>query len=389
MSAGVAVLTEKLKHVHEDADRHGNVRIYFWRGKGHRKIRIREAPGTKAFRLAYEAAEAIDTTKPEAAEAGVPAPNLPKPNTFRWLCSRYIGECAEYLQNDIQTRHVRKLILESMYDEPIAPGATHLFADFPLERLTAASFYVLRDRKLATPEAANSRIKALRQVYKWAVQPNIALAKTNIARDVPYFPKKGEGFHPWTIEEVRTFAKRHPIGSKAHLALGLLLFTGVRRSDVVQLGRQMVRADSWLHFTEKKGSGRKPKHRQLPVLPVLKRIIEGSTQGNMTFLVTEFDRPFTANGFGNWFRKRCDEAELPQCSAHGLRKAGATIAADNGATEHQLMAIFGWDSPQQAAVYTRRANRRKLAGAGMHFIDLGDLNGVEDVPDAADESEEN
>ncbi|HCX66089.1 MAG TPA: recombinase XerC, partial [Rhodobiaceae bacterium] len=48
--------------------------------------------------------------------------------------------------------------------------------------------------------------------------------------------------------------------------------------------------------------------------------------------------------------------------------AGATIAADNGATEHQLMAIYGWESPKQAALYTRKANRRKLAGDAMHLI---------------------
>jgi len=72
--------------------------------------------------------------------------------------------------------------------------------------------------------------------------------------------------------------------------------------------------------------------------------------GHLAYLVTEFGKPFTANEFGNWFRKRCDEAGLPQCSAHGLRKAGATIAANTGATEHQLMAIYGWESPKQAAL---------------------------------------
>lgn len=35
---------------------------------------------------------------------------------------------------------------------------------------------------------------------------------------------------------------------------------------------------------------------------------------------------------GNKMREWCDEAGLPQCSAHGLRKAGAAIAAERGAT---------------------------------------------------------
>lgn len=383
----------ELRHVYEDTDRHGNVRIYFWRGKGHRKIRIRETPGTKPFRDAYDAAAALDTLiKPPTPEeaAGHAAHctlTLPKPGTYRWLCSRYMAASPEYLQCDPQTRRTRRQILEHTYDEPTSPGASTTFADVPLDQLTLQALYVLRDRKLALPGAANNRVKALRQVFKWAVAPNVQIVKVNLARDVQLFkPESNEGFHTWTIEEVRAFARRHPLGTKAHLALGLLLFTGVRRSDVVLLGRQMIR-DGWLHFTEKKNGRRKPKARQLPILPALQHIIAHSPAGNMTFLVTEYDRPFTGNGFGNKMRDWCDEAGLPQCSAHGLRKAGATIAADNGATEHQLMAIFGWESPKQAALYTRKANRKKLAGAGMAFIDLGDLDGVDEVDDPHSEDE--
>lgn len=383
----------ELRYVYEDLDRHGNVRIYFWRGKGHRKVRIRENPGTKLFRDAYDAASELDTLiKPQTAEeaAGL-APHatltLPKPGTYRWLCTRYMAECAEYLQCDPLTRRTRQQILEATFDEPTAPGATSTFADVPLDQMSLQALYVLRDRKLDLPGAANNRVKALRQVYKWAVAPNVQIVRINPARDVQLFkPKTNEGFHTWTIEEVRAFAKKHPLGTKAHLALGLLLFTGVRRSDVVLLGRQMLR-EGWLHFTEKKNGKRQPKARQLPVLPALQHIINHSPAGNMTFLVTEYDRPFTGNGFGNKMRDWCDEAGLPQCSAHGLRKAGATIAADNGATEHQLMAIFGWESPKQAALYTRKANRRKLAGAGMAYIDLGDLDGVEEVDDPSAEEE--
>lgn len=391
---GADVLVE-LKHVYEDWDRHGNVRYYFWRGRGHRKVRIRESPGTKAFRDAYDAAAASDTLKREptpeqaAGHADHSTITLPKPGTFRGMCARYMAECAEYLQLGDRTRRVRRQILEHMWAEPLKPGATKTFADMPIERFDLAAAYVLRDRKALLPEAANGRIKALRQVLAWATQPNVALAKGNVARDVPYFKGKGDGFHTWTIDEVRRFAKRHPIGTKPHLALGLLLFTGVRRSDVVKLGRQM-RREGWLHFTEFKGRERKPKIRQLPLLPVLDRIIAASNLGNMTFLVNEFDRPFSAEGFGNWFRERCIEADVPG-RAHGLRKAGATIAAENGASEHMLMSIYGWESPKQAALYTKKARRKKLAQAGMQYLDLGDLDGVDDLDidddEAADEDE--
>lgn len=63
--------------------------------------------------------------------------------------------------------------------------------------------------------------------------------------------------------------------------------------------------------------------------------------GALAFPETAFGRAFTGNGFGNRMRKWCDDARLSHCSALGRRKAGATIAAENGATEAQLMAIFG------------------------------------------------
>jgi site-specific recombinase XerD len=88
------------------------------------------------------------------------------------------------------------------------------------------------------PEAANSLVKALRQLFKWAIDAKHL--KENVARDVPYLEGNRDGFHTWTVEEVEQYERRHPIGTKARLALALLMFTGVRRSDVVRFGRQMV-----------------------------------------------------------------------------------------------------------------------------------------------------
>ena len=46
------------------------------------------------------------------------------------------------------------------------------------------------------------------------------------------------------------------------------------------------------------------------------------------------------------------------------------MAADNGASEHTLMAMYGWDSPKEAARYTQKANRKRLAQAGMQLLAL-------------------
>jgi site-specific recombinase XerD len=105
-----------------------------------------------------------------------------------------------------------------------------------------------------------------------------------------------------------------------------------------------------------------------PTLPQLAEVIDASPTGDLTFLVTSAGKPFTAAGFGNWFRERWDEAGLSHCSAHGLRKAGATLAAEAGATDRQLMAMFDWSSASQATVYTAAADRKRLAKEGSRLL---------------------
>jgi len=60
-----------------------------------------------------------------------------------------------------------------------------------------------------------------------------------------------------------------------------------------------------------------------------------------TFLITEYGKQFSSNGSSNKMRQWCNDRNLPDCASHGLRKASATILAEAGATERQLMAIFG------------------------------------------------
>jgi len=101
--------------------------------------------------------------------------------------------------------------------------------------------------------------------------------------------------------------------------------------------------------------------------PFLTEELDQAT-GRMTFLETAFGNPFTENGFGNWFSRRCIEAGLDHHSPHGLRKAGATLAAENGATEAQLMAIFGWSDFKMPSRYTRKASRAVLARSSAHLV---------------------
>ena len=93
---------------------------------------------------------------------------------------------------------------------------------------------------------------------------------------------------------------------------------------------------------------------ELPILPPLRQSIDATLTGHWVYLVTAFGKPHSAKAFGNWFKKRCREAGLDEVSAHGLRKLGAQHCAEAGATEHQLMALFGWANPQQPLSIQKR-----------------------------------
>jgi integrase len=342
--------TVELKYLYEDMDRHGNVRIYVQRRKGEPKMRLRAPPGSTEFMEEYRKA-LLRTPSDIPATAANPA----TPHSLRWLIERYF-QSAEFNRLAERTRHVRRLILNGLCEQHGAKS----FA-----KLDASHVRLLRDQKAQYPEAANSRVKALRQVYSWAMEAGYTTQ--NPARDVRYIRTGSGGHHSWAVAEVKQFEDRHPVGTKARLALSIMLFTGARRSDAVRLGPQMER-EGWLCFTEVKGRTRQAKARELPILPELRAVIDATPSGHLSYIVTEFGKQYTSDGFGNWFRRRCDEAGLPHCSAHGLRKAGASIAAENGATEHQLMAIYGWSSPKQAALYTRNANRKHMIADAMHKL---------------------
>jgi integrase len=347
-------------YLKEDTDRHGNIRIYVRRGG--RKIRIREPKGSPDFARAY--AEAVHALENPTARRGSGNANTAAPGTLGALAADYFGS-RRFKSLDPVSQKTRRGIIEDCLREPRKPGSTSLMANCPLEYVTAAVVQMLMDRKAGKPGAANNRKMCLSAMFGWAVRQETM--RSNPARDAERVSYATEGFHTWTVDEVRQFEDRHPVGTKARLALALLLFTGARRGDMVTFGRQNVK-DGVLRYVPRKTRHKRMTQSEKPILPELAAVIEATPTGDLCFLVTSAGRPFTAAGFGNWFRKRCDEAGLPHCSAHGLRKAGATLAAEAGATDRQLMAMFDWTSASQATVYTKAADRKRLAQEGSRLL---------------------
>jgi len=356
-----------LRYLSDEPDHRGNPRLYVRRYG--RRIRLRVSRHSPDFLKIYQ--DALTTLEEMAGKAA--APHAPKKKaalrgTLGWLVSLYFAS-DEFLALPPKSQSTRRGVIEECLHETVKDGSKDLIADCPLSYFTPAKVKRLRDLKRAKglPGAANNRRKHISAMFGWAVEEGHVTA--NPARDVRRVRYATDGYHTWTVAEVVQFAKRHPIGTKPYLAMCLLLFTGTRTSDMIRLGPQHV-AGNTLGFVPRKTRYVRAGISYKPIIPPLAKAIAAGPVGKLAFLETQYSRRFTDKGVGNAMREWCDQAGLPHCTAHGLRKAGASIAAELGATTPQLMAIYDWATPGQAEPYIRAANRKRMANDAMPLLEF-------------------
>jgi integrase len=303
--------------------------------------------------LVYQAAiEALGTPHEHTRVNG----RIIVPGSLGALAAKYFG-AKEFQNLDPISQRTRRGLVEECLREKITDK--NVLGDMPAKLFNASHMKWLMEAKADLPAAANNRRKYFSVMFGWAIQQTPPLVNRNAARDVKVSAPKTDGFYTWTDDDVVKFEAHFPIGTKGRLALGLMLYTGLRRSDAVRIGPQNVR-NSMIEITPQKTKKHAPDITYKPVLPDLAEIIAGTSAiGLKTYLVTEHGNPFTSAGFGNWFRDRCNEAGLPQCTAHGLRKAAACRCADAGATLNDLMKLFDWTSPAVAARYIQKADKKR------------------------------
>ncbi|OWQ98528.1 hypothetical protein CDQ91_06680 [Sphingopyxis witflariensis] len=303
---------------------------------------------SEAFFLAYHKALAGIGDRVERV-----ATSRTEPGSFGDLLRRYYS-APEFLNLADGTQRNYRRILEKF-------GEKH--RDWPVSGLKRIHIKTIIGKMEDRPQAANSLLKRLKTLLNFAAE--IDMVPHNPLMGMRGLKVSSEGFHTWTDEEISRYEARHPIGSKARLAMALMLFTGQRKSDAVKMG--------WQHVKDGRIAVRQQKTTtmvDIPIHPDLKRVLDGSPRKNLTFLVTEYGKPFTANGFGNWMRDRCNEAGLPQCSSHGLRKAMAKRLAEAGCSVNEIMSITGHATEGEVIRYTKEANKTVLADHAMRALQL-------------------
>jgi site-specific recombinase XerD len=340
-------------HLQRQVTQHGKTVWYVRLGKGPR-TRLRAAYGTPAFDAEYQAAISGEAATTAAANKA----------TLQWLWDSY-RETGDWTSLALSSRGSRENIMRRVLKE----SGTEPFAAIRDHHIQAGV-----DRRSAkTPAAARNFLDCMKGLFRWAKKRSHVKVDPTLGVTGPK-RKKNSGFPAWTRDDIEAYRRRWPLGTRQRVWLDVILYIGPRRGDACVIGRQHERAvtnpdGSVSHIvqfkTEKSG---KLVTVTLPVLDVLRRTLDAGPVGDLAWCCGARGRPFVKEAFGNEFSQAARQAGIKK-SAHGVRKIAATIAAENGATAHQLMAIFGWTSIRQAEVYTREAERVRLAADGAHTLD--------------------
>jgi len=331
-------------HLHVYKDRHGKPRAYY-KPPGGKGIALLLPVGSPEFLLAY--AKAVEGEKLERAKAKTPTVK----DTFRDLLRLYLGS-ALYSKLSPSSKRNYRAILEKFCEK---------YGNLPVSQFSRKHASAILGKLSGTPEAANTLMKRLRLLLNLAV--DIGMIPSNPMSGMKDYASNEEGYHTWTEEEIAQFIARHPLGTKAYLALMLMVNTGQRKSDAVRMGWGDV-SNGMIRVKQQKTK----KALTIPIIPALQEALAILPKDAPTFLVTEYGRPYSVAGFGNWMRDRCDEAGLPNCSSHGLRKACSRRLAEAGCTLHEIKAISGHKTDAEVQRYTAKADQIHVAHRALEKL---------------------
>ncbi|WP_254472631.1 MULTISPECIES: tyrosine-type recombinase/integrase [unclassified Bartonella] len=328
-------------HLVKEVTRHGRIIWYVRIGHG-KRIRIRGTYGTQEF---------VDKYKSALAE--LQGLILPKSKTgkltegsFAWLLKQYLNSSNWHSYSNT-TKKQKEYILMKVCDT---------IGNVPYQAIEKKHIIAGVERRKETPAMAISFLKALNGLFNWAIDQDLLENNPALGIKRPVLNNK-DGFAVWTEEDVEKYYQKWHHGTHERVWIDVLLYTGLRRGDAVRIGWKDVK-DNIIHLKTEKSKFQTDVF--LPILPELAETLKIGPIGDETFICSKTNKKLVKESFGDAFREACYTAGIKK-SAHGLRKLAATRAANSGATVSQLKALFGWTNDAMASLYTKSADRKRLA----------------------------
>lgn len=340
----------------------GNKR-YRVRKEGNKNIRITLPAGPEHPRFTeyYAAARSGIVLKSEVSPA-----DQATPYSVSWLIYKYL----EHFEKEVEAGQLSAKTLKkrrNIFNKIQASGWREKSLDIPTLKIIE-----YRDTMRATPAAADDMVKALKAMYKWAVEKKYIAV--NPAAGIENIDRGKGGAKPWTVEDLKQFRSTHAPGTTAYLVLTILMFTACRIGDAAVLGRENEFTRSGV-----KGLGWQPEKKNSPYveIPMVAPLLKATGMAKVKkidgpYVLNKFGQPYSSGEtLGQTFRKWCRQAGLER-SAHGVRKAAGHLLALEGCTQYQIMAIHGHAQASTSEVYTKGVERWRLAVEAANRMQTSD-----------------
>jgi integrase len=338
----------KLLYIDSFKDSKTGKRVFYFRRPRGPRVRLPDDPNSREFREAYEIALEGSQSRAKATAS------TRAPDTFDWLLEKYLGSM-NYAKKAKSTQYASRLAMERyVRDDDLGHRK---FRDLRRQHIEK-----MMTKRANTPGAANDLLKKFRLLMKFAIQ-NGWIDKDPTAGIEKF--KEGE-HHTWTEAEIAQFEERWPVGTREHTAFALFLYTGQRLGDVCEMVWSDIERNASIRVAQNKTKAKLA----IPLHSELRAALSAIPKEHVSILTTNFGRPFTDKGFGNWMADRIAMAGLPDRRVtHGLRKAASRRLAEAACTTKQIMAITGHRTSRMVDHYTKDAEQEGMAISAMELLE--------------------
>lgn len=327
----------RLKYLKVYRDRYGALRRYF-RRRGQKDIALKGEPGSAEFMQAYQAALGVKVTVVDKAKTG----------TFASLTVEY-RRSAGFANLKPASQKLYQLVLDRIAER----HGPRLVRD--TRRSDARK--MVEEIGGGKPALANIARAVLRLLMQFAVEAE--LRPDNPAAELKAY-RTGTR-HSWTDQELQTFEKRWPLGTRERLAFALLLYTGQRAGDIVRMRRSDI-SDGMIKVIQ----GKTGAELSIPLHPALIAAIKALPAKGMTLIADTNGRPIQRATLTHLMKKAAALAGLPErCVPHGLRKAIMRRLAEHGSSAKEIASISGHRTLKEIERYTAAADQVRLSKAAI------------------------
>jgi len=237
--------------------------------------------------------------------------------------------------------------------------------DGPIAGMQTKHVNAIIDDMASTPSSASNFRKRLSAIMDYAM--SAGMRSDNPVRDAKRVKLRTAGHRTWSEDDIAAFRSHWGEGTPQRLAMEILLYTGLRRSDAVRIGWRHVYDNRILITAQKTGADL-----DIPIHVGLATFLQSCPRTDPTFIITSFGQPRSEKAFSAYISEAAKDAGLPAKSApHGLRKAACRRLAEAGCSAMEIMSITAHTDIREIERYCREAGKRGLSLSAMAKVEKG------------------